>query len=80
MKKQLLVALVPIALSCLAGCSSEPEQINPTPASVTYQYDGDDLKEVTTKATEYCSRVGRVAVLRSANKVEVHSVAIFDCT
>ena len=64
---------------CLAGCASDPERINSTNMSVSYQYEGDDLKVVTKKAGDYCAEKGGVATLRTVSESQGKSVAIFDC-
>lgn len=66
-------------LGVLTSCRSEPEQLNPTPNSVTYQYDGDDLKAATARAMQYCNSGGRSATLRNVSQTEGKNVAIFDC-
>lgn len=63
----------------LSACGSEPAKVNPTPDSVTFTYEDQELGSVTQKAMEYCSTLGKSAKMRNVNQVEDEKVAIFDC-
>lgn len=71
-----VAALMGLALT---ACGSNPEKVNSTSLSVSYEFDGDQLKDVTKKASDYCAEKGGVATLRSVNESQGKSVAIFDC-
>lgn len=73
-----LGAALAAALS-LGACSSSPEKVTPNPESVTYEYEGDELKDVTKKAQDHCGEYGKAAQVRSVTESDDKSVAIFDC-
>jgi hypothetical protein len=77
------IAIIVAAL-VLAACSgpkpvSETSGSATTGGSVTYKYDGDQLKDASEKAATYCSKMGRQAQLRSTSRQSGENIAIFDC-
>jgi len=68
----------------LAACGgpqavSETSGSATTGGSVTYKYDGDQIKEASDKAARYCSKMGRQAELRTTSQQAGNNLAIFDC-
>jgi outer membrane biogenesis lipoprotein LolB len=79
MRKFTLISLTSLALASLAACSSAPEKVNPNAESVTFSFDGNDLKEVTQTATQHCNQYTKAPKLRSVSEVDGKTVAIYDC-
>lgn len=80
-----MMLIVPAAALALAACGSEPKPVSETSGntsasgSVTYKYDGDQIKDASEKAAAYCSKSGRQAQLRTVNKQSGENLATFDC-
>lgn len=68
-----------LAALMLGACSSSPEKVTPNPDSVTYEYEGDELEDVTKKAQGHCGEYGKSAQVRSVTESGDKNVAIFDC-
>jgi hypothetical protein len=78
------IAIIVAAL-LLAACSGEPKSVNETSGSttttgsVTYKYEGDQVKDASEKAAQYCSKQGKQAELRNTSRQAGENLATFDC-
>jgi hypothetical protein len=69
----------------LAACSHEPRVVSETSGtattggSVTYKYEGDEIKEANSKAAAYCGKMGKQAQLRTTSRQDDDTLATFDC-
>jgi putative hemolysin len=78
------IAIIVAAL-VLAACHSEPKAVTETSGStttsgsVTYKYEGDQIKDASAKAATYCSKMGRQAELRNTSRQGDDNLATFDC-
>jgi hypothetical protein len=78
------IAIMAVALA-LAACSGDPEPVSATSGSattggsVTYEYEGDQLKDATEKAAVHCSKFGKQARLRNTSRQSGENLATFDC-
>jgi hypothetical protein len=78
------IAIIVAAL-LLAACSGEPKSVTETSGSattggsVTYKYDGDQIKDASEKAAQYCSKQGKQAALRNTSRQAGDNLATFDC-
>ena len=80
------IAIIAAALMLpLAACSHEPRVVSETSGtattsgSVTYKYEGDEIKEANQKAAAYCGRMGKQAQLRNTSRQDDDTLATFDC-
>lgn len=79
------IAIIVAAL-VLAACSSGPKPVSETSGSattagsITYKYEGDQLKEASEKAAAYCGKMSKQAVLRSTARQHGDDyIATYDC-
>jgi putative hemolysin len=82
--RDIAVMMAALAIA-LAACSGEPKPVSETSGSattsgsVTYKYDGDQIKDASEKAAAYCSKQGRQAQLRNTSRQSGENIATFDC-
>jgi len=67
-------------VAALAGCSHEPQLVNPAPPGISYRVNGSDLADTNERAAQYCGQYGKHAELKSIDQSGGAKIAVYDCT